>query len=130
MENSAPGELKSQRLPFLKHVITIGDTRKPGSITFDDLINSGTAEDHITMNAVSAKVQFDRDAFIQFSSASALASEPPRRLHSSHAGAATTARSAAAARASAVCAFQRSDVIAAADALAPPRAQLCASVAQ
>ncbi|KAG0424572.1 hypothetical protein HPB47_028211, partial [Ixodes persulcatus] len=39
------------------------------------------------------------------------------------------AGSAATARASPVCAFQRSDVIAAADALAPPHAHLCASVA-
>ncbi|CAN8023287.1 unnamed protein product, partial [Ixodes persulcatus] len=81
MENSAPGELKSQRLPFLKHVITIGDTRKPGSITFDDLINSGTAEDHVTMNAVSAKVQFDRDAFIQFSSGTTGQPKPARLSH-------------------------------------------------
>ncbi|KAG0423030.1 hypothetical protein HPB47_001178 [Ixodes persulcatus] len=62
--------------------------------------------------------------------ASAPASEPPRQLHSWRAGAVAAARFTAAARASAVCAFQRSDVIAAADALAPPRAQLCASVAQ
>ncbi|KAM7298521.1 medium-chain acyl-CoA ligase ACSF2, mitochondrial-like isoform X2 [Ixodes scapularis] len=68
LEKSAPGELKSQRLPFLKHVITIGDTRKPGSITFDDLMTLATAEDHATMNSVSAKTQFDQDAFIQFSS--------------------------------------------------------------
>ncbi|KAG0426670.1 hypothetical protein HPB47_026230, partial [Ixodes persulcatus] len=62
--------------------------------------------------------------------ASALASEPPRRLHSWRGGAAVAARSAAAVRTSAVCAFQRSDVITAADALAPLRAQLCASVAE
>ncbi|KAG0431836.1 hypothetical protein HPB47_021407, partial [Ixodes persulcatus] len=52
--------------------------------------------------------------------ASALASEPPRRLHSWRAGAAAATRSAAAVRASAVCAFERSDVKAAEDALAPP----------
>ncbi|KAG0433768.1 hypothetical protein HPB47_019578 [Ixodes persulcatus] len=56
----------------------------------------------------------------------------PRKLLESwwRAKAAAAAGSAATARASPVCAFQRSDVIAAADALAPPRAQLCASVAQ
>ncbi|KAG0411899.1 hypothetical protein HPB47_010965 [Ixodes persulcatus] len=43
---------------------------------------------------------------------------------------AAAVRSTAAALASPVCAFQKSDVIAAADALAPPHAQLCASVAQ
>ncbi|CAN7944469.1 unnamed protein product, partial [Ixodes hexagonus] len=70
LERSAPGELKSPRLPFLKHVITIGDHRKPGTITFDDLMNSGTAEDRATMHSLSAKVHFDDDAYIQFSSVS------------------------------------------------------------
>ncbi|KAM7298644.1 putative acyl-CoA synthetase YngI [Ixodes scapularis] len=68
LEKSTPGMLKSERLPFLKHVITTGDTRKPGSMTFDDLMNSATAEDHATMHSVSGKVQFDQDAFIQYSS--------------------------------------------------------------
>ncbi|KAG0443081.1 hypothetical protein HPB47_015307 [Ixodes persulcatus] len=44
--------------------------------------------------------------------------------------AAAATGSATTARASPVCAFYGSDVIAAADALAPQRAQLCASVAQ
>ncbi|EEC19498.1 hypothetical protein IscW_ISCW014700 [Ixodes scapularis] len=70
LEKSAPREFKIKRLPFLKHVITIGDTRKPGTITFDDLRNSPTAHDHATMSNVRDKVQFDQDAFIQFSSVS------------------------------------------------------------
>ncbi|KAG0419878.1 hypothetical protein HPB47_003827, partial [Ixodes persulcatus] len=52
LEKSAPGELESQR----------------GCMTFEDLVNSVTAEDYATMSYVSSKVQFDQDAFIQFSS--------------------------------------------------------------
>ncbi|XP_040070585.3 putative acyl-CoA synthetase YngI [Ixodes scapularis] len=81
LEKSSPRELNSQRLPFLKHVITIGDERMPGSITFNDLMNSATAEDHATMKFVSAKVQFDQDAFIQFSSGTTGQPKPARLTH-------------------------------------------------
>ncbi|CAN7938128.1 unnamed protein product, partial [Ixodes hexagonus] len=62
------GELKSPRLPFLKHIVLIGDSQKPGTVAFDDLMSSATAEDHATMRSLSARVQFDQDAYIQFSS--------------------------------------------------------------
>ncbi|KAM7300320.1 putative acyl-CoA synthetase [Ixodes scapularis] len=81
LENSSPGELNSKRLPFLKHLITIGDTRKPGSMTFDDLMNSVTAEDYATMNSLSARVQFDQDAFIQYSSGTTGQPKPARLSH-------------------------------------------------
>ncbi|KAM7298612.1 putative acyl-CoA synthetase YngI [Ixodes scapularis] len=81
LEKSAPTELKSKRLPFLKHVITIGDNRKPGTITFDDLMNSPTAHDHATMSSVRSKVQFDQDAFIQFSSGTTGQPKPARLSH-------------------------------------------------
>ncbi|EEC01353.1 acyl-CoA synthetase, putative [Ixodes scapularis] len=81
LENSSPGELNSKRLPFLKHLITIGDTRKPGSMTFDDLMNSVTAEDYATMNSLSTRVQFDQDAFIQYSSGTTGQPKPARLSH-------------------------------------------------
>lgn len=36
-----PGELKSERLPFLKNVILIDEERQPGMFTWDDLIKMG-----------------------------------------------------------------------------------------
>ncbi|XP_040076179.2 medium-chain acyl-CoA ligase ACSF2, mitochondrial-like [Ixodes scapularis] len=81
LEKSSPRELNIQRLPFLKHVFTIGNDRMPGTITFNDLMNSATAEDHAIMNSFSAKVQFDQDAFIQFSSGTTGQPKPARLSH-------------------------------------------------
>ncbi|CAN7937311.1 unnamed protein product, partial [Ixodes hexagonus] len=38
--SSKPGELKSARLPRLKHVILIADSAKPGTVTYNELVQS------------------------------------------------------------------------------------------
>jgi fatty-acyl-CoA synthase len=39
--NCKPGELKSERLPFLKNVIVIGDEHYPGMFTWSDMMEMG-----------------------------------------------------------------------------------------
>ncbi|CAN8018073.1 unnamed protein product [Ixodes persulcatus] len=68
LERSAPGELKGSRLPFLKHVILISDSPKPGTVTFNDLMKSATSADHAAMRCVSSKLQFDAAVNVQFTS--------------------------------------------------------------
>ncbi|KAG0414578.1 hypothetical protein HPB47_008274 [Ixodes persulcatus] len=68
LERSAPGELKGPRLPFLKHVILISDSPKPGTVTFNDLMKSATSADHAAMRCVSSKLQFDAAVNVQFTS--------------------------------------------------------------
>ncbi|CAN8018070.1 unnamed protein product [Ixodes persulcatus] len=68
LKRSAMGQLKSARLPLLKHVILISETSKPGTVTYDDLMQSATAEHHAAMHAISSKLQFDEVINIQFTS--------------------------------------------------------------
>ncbi|KAM7308223.1 medium-chain acyl-CoA ligase ACSF2, mitochondrial [Ixodes scapularis] len=63
-----PGELKSTRLPFLKHVILIDDAPMRGTVTFDDLMKSATGADHAAMRSISSKLQFDATVNVQFTS--------------------------------------------------------------
>ncbi|CAN7937317.1 unnamed protein product, partial [Ixodes hexagonus] len=68
LEGSSPGELKSSRLPFLKHVILISDAPQPGTVTFDDLMESATSADHAAMQSLSSRLQFDSAVNVQFTS--------------------------------------------------------------
>ncbi|KAM7296744.1 hypothetical protein ISCGN_021899 [Ixodes scapularis] len=68
LERAAPGELKSPRLPYLRHVILISDSPKPGTVTFDDLMKSATNADHAAMQSISSKLQFDAAANVLFTS--------------------------------------------------------------
>lgn len=68
LETSAPGGLKSPRLPFLKHVILIGDAPKPGTVTFNDLMRSATTADVAAMQSLSSSLQFDAAVNVQFTS--------------------------------------------------------------
>ncbi|KAK8756931.1 hypothetical protein V5799_000362 [Amblyomma americanum] len=68
LESSAPGCLKSTRLPKLRHVICISDERRPGTVSFDDLMESVTNEHLSDMQAISSKLQFDDAINLQFTS--------------------------------------------------------------
>ncbi|CAN7937315.1 unnamed protein product, partial [Ixodes hexagonus] len=68
LERSVAGELKTARLPLLKHVILIGDITKPGTVTYDDLMQSATADHHAAMHSLASKLQFDEAINLQFTS--------------------------------------------------------------
>ncbi|XP_077487578.1 medium-chain acyl-CoA ligase ACSF2, mitochondrial-like [Amblyomma americanum] len=68
LTSCTPGELKSSRLPSLKHVIVIGETAKPGTVTFADLMGSVTSEHLRALRCTASKLQMDDAANLQFTS--------------------------------------------------------------
>jgi len=54
-----PGELVSKRLPLLKNVIVIGNTKYPGMFTWDDVIKVGEDVSDEALNARSAELDPD-----------------------------------------------------------------------
>ncbi|KAK8759190.1 hypothetical protein V5799_003176 [Amblyomma americanum] len=68
LESSAPGFLKSARLPKLRHIICIGDEPRQGTLLFADLMESVTNEHLRDMQAISSKLQFDDPINLQFTS--------------------------------------------------------------
>ncbi|KAM7308211.1 medium-chain acyl-CoA ligase ACSF2, mitochondrial isoform X2 [Ixodes scapularis] len=68
LKNSKPGELKSARLPRLKHVILIAEAAKPGTVTYDELIQSVQNQEEGSVNVALPKVQYDDPVSVQFTS--------------------------------------------------------------
>lgn len=68
LDSSRPGGLQSARLPKLKHVILIGDQRKPGALTYSDMLESVTTKQIAAMQAMSSKLQMDDPINLQFTS--------------------------------------------------------------
>ncbi|KAL3250921.1 hypothetical protein MRX96_055335 [Rhipicephalus microplus] len=68
LASSRFGHLKSARLPSLKHVITIGETAKPGTVRFADLMESVTNEHLRALRCTSSKLQMDDAVNLQFTS--------------------------------------------------------------
>uniref|UniRef100_A0A224YST2 Medium-chain acyl-CoA ligase ACSF2, mitochondrial n=1 Tax=Rhipicephalus zambeziensis TaxID=60191 RepID=A0A224YST2_9ACAR len=68
LESSTPGDLKSAKLPKLKHVISISDETKPGAVTYADLTESVTNQHLKDMHAVASRLQFDDPINLQFTS--------------------------------------------------------------
>ncbi|CAN7937316.1 unnamed protein product, partial [Ixodes hexagonus] len=70
LERDLPGELRSTRVISLHHRNVLYDRLVLGTVTFDDLMESATAEDHAAMNAICSRLQFDDAVSIQFTSGS------------------------------------------------------------
>jgi fatty-acyl-CoA synthase len=68
IHHSAPGALKSARLPHLRHVIRLGSDNTPGMLNFDAVLESATADDLEQMERIAATLQFDDAVNIQFTS--------------------------------------------------------------
>jgi fatty-acyl-CoA synthase len=62
------GELKSQRLPELRHVISIGDGSYAGCLAFDLVLDRGKQVGSEQLDSVSATIQMDDAVNIQFTS--------------------------------------------------------------
>jgi fatty-acyl-CoA synthase len=66
--SSRPGELKSARLPELRHVITLADTPLSGFMSYHEVNDRADGEAHRKLAAVSSRLQFDDPINIQFTS--------------------------------------------------------------
>jgi fatty-acyl-CoA synthase len=62
------GELKSKRLPELRHVISIGNGSYAGCLTFDRILDRGKQFGNERLDSVSATIQMDDAVNIQFTS--------------------------------------------------------------
>ena len=65
---SRAGQLRSTRLPQLRHVIRLGQDATPGMHNFDRVMDGITEADLAHLEAVSATLQFDDAVNIQFTS--------------------------------------------------------------
>ena len=68
IDRSAPGKLRSKRLPHLTTLIRIGDSDKRGFLRFDDVLGMGGDRHRALLRELAAKLQFDDPINIQFTS--------------------------------------------------------------
>lgn len=68
IENCAPGELKSEKLPALRSVIRMGSDRSAGMYSFDDVVAVGRANPAADLDAITASLDPDDAINIQFTS--------------------------------------------------------------
>ncbi|XP_064473575.1 medium-chain acyl-CoA ligase ACSF2, mitochondrial-like isoform X2 [Ornithodoros turicata] len=68
LETSVAGELRSSRLPLLKHVIMMSNDSKPGTLSEADLLDSVTGEHRQEMHKICSRMQFDAPVNVQFTS--------------------------------------------------------------
>ncbi|MDB5792215.1 MAG: AMP-binding protein [Massilia sp.] len=68
IRDSAPGKLRSPRLPHLKHVIRLGTDNTPGMLNFGDVLVPPGAAQLAQLAVIEAALQFDEPVNIQFTS--------------------------------------------------------------
>lgn len=62
------GALESKKLPHLKIIIQMGDTKSPGMFNFDDVLEMGTEDDRAARIVSSSKLSAEDNITIQFTS--------------------------------------------------------------
>ncbi|XP_008335824.1 acyl-CoA synthetase family member 2, mitochondrial-like [Cynoglossus semilaevis] len=67
IETSSPMDIKSARLPDLRTVVVL-DSRQPGMLHFDDVVQAGSSEFMQQLQALQRKLSFDDPINIQFTS--------------------------------------------------------------
>ncbi len=68
IEKSTPGEVNAQRLPELRHAITLGEEAPPGYRRYADVAGLGSDEHRRALAELDATLQFDEAVNIQFTS--------------------------------------------------------------
>ncbi|GBN66099.1 Acyl-CoA synthetase family member 2, mitochondrial [Araneus ventricosus] len=68
LPKSRPGGLKNSKLPNLEHIIMISETKKDGTLSLKDVLDSANKESDVKLSEVEKLVQFDDPANIQFTS--------------------------------------------------------------
>ncbi|MCC2959691.1 AMP-binding protein [Massilia sp. IC2-278] len=68
VRDAAPSQLRSEKLPQLRHVIRLGSERTPGMLSFGDLMVEPSADQLAQLASLGAALQFDDPVNIQFTS--------------------------------------------------------------
>ncbi|MEW6022259.1 MAG: AMP-binding protein [Pseudomonadota bacterium] len=68
IRDAAPSQLRSEKLPQLRHVIRLGSEKTPGMLNFDDLMAEPRADQLAQLASLGAGLQFDDPVNIQFTS--------------------------------------------------------------
>ncbi|WP_313177980.1 AMP-binding protein [Massilia sp.] len=68
IRDAAPSQLRSGKLPQLRHVIRLGSEQTPGMLNFDELLAQPSAGQLESLATLGAALQFDDPVNIQFTS--------------------------------------------------------------
>ncbi len=68
LENCEPGKLQSERLPLLKNVILIGETKYPGVLNWSDVLAAAEQVTEQQLDQIQASLHYDDVINIQYTS--------------------------------------------------------------